>query len=102
MIEAVTSGLAGAAADPRVKQLREATAAMESVFMGELLKAMRETVPSGGALEGGAGEAIFSSMLDDHVASLAAAKQSRGLGAALFRQLSPLLGTEPTTPEQVG
>jgi len=102
MIDAVTSAPAGPSGGERAKQLREAAAALESVFMNELLKAMRETVPSDGALEGGSGEAMFSGMLDDHIARLASSRQSHGLGEALFRQLSPLLDADPVKPERIG
>lgn len=101
MIDAVASGAAGPVVGEREQQLREATAAMESVFMGELLKAMRDTVPAGGALESGAGEEIFTGMLDEHIAGLAAARQSQGVGEALFRQLSGLLGPEPDSTEPI-
>jgi flagellar protein FlgJ len=102
MIGAVASGAAGAAGGERERQLREAAAALEGVFMGELLKAMRETVPEDGAIASGAGEAIFTGLLDEHVAALAAARQSHGIGAALFRQLEPLLQTDGETGERVG
>ena len=95
MIDAVASGTGPITGD-RERQLREAAAAMESVFMGELLKAMRATVPADGVFEGGAGEAIFTGILDDHIAGLAAARQSHGIGDALFHQLRALAGTDIT------
>jgi Rod binding domain-containing protein len=52
---------------------------------------MRETVPEGGALDGGAGEEIFSGLLDSRIAELAAAQQHGGVGDALYRQLARLL-----------
>lgn len=79
-------------------RLRAATAQMEGVFMTELMKALRETVPEDGMLDGGQGEDIFASMMDDAVAQDAAARQERGLGAALYRQLRTLLGAQTEQP----
>jgi flagellar protein FlgJ len=72
-------------------RLRKAAAGMEAVFLEQLLKAMRETVPQDGALETGAGEAMFTGMMDSHLSGVAAARQSRGLGEALYRQLARML-----------
>jgi Rod binding domain-containing protein len=58
---------------------------------------MRETVPEGGALDGGAGEEVFSSMLDERMSELAASRQEHGLGAALFRQLRAALAAQGMT-----
>lgn len=66
--------------------LREACARLEGVFMQELIKALRATVPEG-VNGGGAAEDMFTGMLDQHVADSATARLERGLGAALYRQL---------------
>lgn len=76
------------------QRLRRAAAEMEGVFLGELLKALRETVPEGGVIDGGSAESVFTEMLDAHLATVAAVRQGRGLGDALFRQLSRLLPAE--------
>jgi flagellar protein FlgJ len=68
-------------------ELRQVCAQLEGVFLEQLMKAMRETVPDGGLTDGGAGEEIFSSLLDGHLSNTAAAQMERGLGAALYRQL---------------
>ena len=72
-------------------QLRRATGEMEAVFVQELFKAMRDTVPEGGVVDGGAGEEIFSSLMDQHLSGQVASGWDRGLGAALYRQLRQLL-----------
>ncbi|MHB1167849.1 MAG: rod-binding protein [Longimicrobiales bacterium] len=74
-------------------QLRDACAQMEGAFTAELMKALRRTVPESGLIEKGQGEELFTSMMDDAVAQSAAARQERGLGAALYRQLRSLLGS---------
>jgi Rod binding domain-containing protein len=73
-------------------KLRAATTLLESTFVQELYKAMRETVPEGGITSGGSGEAIFSGMLDQHVAEVTASKMDDGLGRALFEQLRGAAG----------
>jgi Rod binding domain-containing protein len=60
---------------------------MEGVFLAQLMKAMRETIPQDGVMNGGSGEDMFTAMMDEHVSDTASARQERGLGAALFRQL---------------
>jgi peptidoglycan hydrolase FlgJ len=76
-----------AALSPEEARLRRACAQMEGVFLSQLMKAMRETIPQGGVVNGGSGEDMFTAMMDEHVSDAAASQQERGLGAALFRQL---------------
>lgn len=81
----------GSGADPaatRQARIRAQAARLEGVFMQELLKAMRETVPKEGVLEGGQGEDIFSSMFDEHIADVAARRNGGALADALVRQLA--------------
>ena len=66
-------------------RLRAATRLLEGTFYQELFKAMRETVPEGGALTGGTGEEMFTGMLDQHVSDSAAMRSERGIGQALYR-----------------
>lgn len=71
-------------------QLRAATTLMEAAFVQELYKAMRETVPEGGIMSGGSGEAIFNGMLDQQIAEATAGRMESGLGKALYAQLRGL------------
>jgi flagellar protein FlgJ len=68
-------------------KLRQAASDLQGVFITELFKAMRETVPQDGIANGGAGEEMFTGMLDQHLAPQAGEGWSRGLGEALYRQL---------------
>ena len=72
-------------------KLRKAAHQLEGVFLGHLFQAMRDSVPAG---EGGAGQEMFTSMLDDELATRAADQLHRGLGEALYRQLSRRLPPE--------
>lgn len=76
---------APASRDERVRQTAQD---LQGVFVGQLLKAMRETVPTDGLTSGGAGEDMFTSMLDEHTATEAPARWHHGIGEALYRQLS--------------
>jgi len=72
----------------REARLKAAASLFEGVFYQEMFKAMRETVPEGGAASGGPGEDIFTGLLDQHVAEAAAAQNRRGIGGALYRYLT--------------
>jgi len=69
-------------------QLRAAADLMEGAFFQELFKALRATVPESGLLGGGGGEEVFSSLMDQHLAEVAAGRLERGLGEALYRRLA--------------
>ena len=78
------SGVDRSRKDSPEERLKEATTLFESAFYQELFKVMRATVPEGSM--SGAGEEVFTSMLDQHVAGEAAAQQDDGLAAALYRK----------------
>lgn len=89
MTEPIASvGQANAIASDREKKLREAAHQLEAVFLNQLLAVMRQTVPQSGLLENSSAEWLFNSMLDEQLSTLAARRSSRGLGEALYRQLS--------------
>lgn len=73
--------------DPHVA-LRKLAVEMEGVFYKQLFDAMRKGVPSGGPTASSFAQGVFTSMLDEKVAAVAAEKASRGLSEALYRQLS--------------
>lgn len=66
-------------------RLRTATRLFEGTFYQELFKAMRSTVPDGGAIPSGQGEDMFTGLLDQHVADVAAGQDMHGPGEALYR-----------------
>ena len=72
--------------DERAK-LRKASHQLEGIFLAHLFQAMRETVPQAESPDA-AGREMFTSLLDDELASRAADQMHRGLGEALYRQLS--------------
>lgn len=88
---------------PDPERLRRASRQLEGVFVEQLFKSMRSTVPEGGVAAGGAGEEMFTAMMDQHVAEQATAHWERGLGEALYRQLrAALSGPSGEPPEDKG
>lgn len=84
------------------EQLRAASRDLEAVFVEQLFKAMRETVPEGGLTSGGSGEAMFSALLDQHLASQVPERTPSGLAEAVYRQLCGAAGLpDATRPAEV-
>ena len=66
-------------------RLRAASDALEGSFYQELFKAMRETVPESGLLDGGGGEDAFTALMDEHLSEAAASRNEGGIGEALYQ-----------------
>lgn len=85
----MTAPIAGATQKAAEQErLRKACTQLEGVFMNELAKALRETVPEDGVLPSSTGNEMFTSMLDEKLAELAAARSRSGLTNALMKQLA--------------
>jgi Rod binding domain-containing protein len=56
---------------------------------------MRETVPTDGLTSGGAGEEMFTSLFDEHLATVLPSQWKHGLGEAVVKQLAPHLPSPP-------
>lgn len=71
------------------RKLRTISHEFEAAFLRQMFQAMRQSVPHESMSETQAqSQEMFTSMLDDKLASVAAARSHGGLGDALFRQLS--------------
>ena len=68
-------------------RLRKAAKQLEGVFVEQLFKAMRATVPENGITDGGSGEEMFTGMLDEHLATLTPGEWRSDLSEALYRQM---------------
>jgi flagellar protein FlgJ len=87
---ASTPGASGE--DPKLRQVAQQ---MEGVFVQELYKAMRATVPQDeGAVGGGAGEEMFTGLMDQHLATETPHAWGRGLGEAIYEHLRGRLARE--------
>jgi flagellar protein FlgJ len=74
-------------APDRLARLKDSSAKLEGLFVEQLFKAMRETVPQDGLTSGGQGEEIFSSLLDQKLADEVPAQWHRGITSALVKEL---------------
>jgi flagellar protein FlgJ len=72
-------------------RLRQSSRDLEGVFVEQLFKAMRETVPENPLFGGGAGEQMFTSMMDSHLAAQVPEGWNHGLGESIYRQLRAAL-----------
>ncbi|MFN8571744.1 MAG: rod-binding protein [Gemmatimonadaceae bacterium] len=79
--------------------LRHVGRQLEGVFVQQIFKAMRETVSHDGAIDGGAGEDMFTSMMDEHIAEAVPNQWNHGIGESLVRQLRAAL-TPPTSTSE--
>ncbi len=67
--------------------IEEVAKQFESIFMHQVFKSMRQTLPKDGMMSGGFGEDIFTDMLDQEYAGMAIQNQSMGLAATIAEQL---------------
>lgn len=90
------SGTGGAPVDPREAGMRKAAADMQGLFVQQLYKSMRDSVPTdGGLVEKSQGEDIFSGLMDERLAADTGTRWHRGLGDAIYRALRQKAGMDP-------
>ena len=68
--------------------IKEAAQQLESLFIGQLMAAMRRTAPQGGAIKTSGGEEIFRQMFDQEIAQRISQRGGVGIGEMLNQQLS--------------
>lgn len=81
--------------DKQNPRLRKACQQMESLFLSQLLKEMRKTIPHDGAIPEDSATDLYQSLFDNHLADLLAQRQTIGLGDYFYREL---LDTEAKIP----
>jgi flagellar protein FlgJ len=83
----MTQPVRGAAGkDPKLYQ---ACVEFESLFVKQMLNAMKKTVTKGDLMHGGYAEDIFEDMLYDEYAMLMAKSSGFGVADLVYRQLTP-------------
>lgn len=70
------------------EQLRESAREMEAIYINDMYKAMRETVPDDGLFGRSSTTKTFEEMLDMELARKTAEGKGTGLGEAIYKQLS--------------
>jgi flagellar protein FlgJ len=96
-----SSSPADSAAAAQDAKLRKVSVQLEGVFVQQMYKSMRSTVPTGGLADGGSGEELFTSLMDDHIAADTPQKWKHGLSESIFRQLRDAVRAQgaPITPQ---
>ncbi len=87
-IQLASQRMAAKNQDPLLKACQE----FESLFINEIFKSMRRTIPQGTLLETGMAEDIFQGMMDEEMAKEAARKNSFGLAMMLYQSLANNIG----------
>ncbi|GAB1342808.1 rod-binding protein [Gemmatimonas sp.] len=70
------------------RKLRETAKQLEGLFVQQLFKAMRDTVPQqDGIVSANAGEDMFTGLMDQHLAAETPSQWEGGLAESVYRQL---------------
>ena len=69
------------------KQLRESAREMESIYIYQMYKSMRKTLPEDGLFPQSSTSKTFQEMLDLELARKAASGNGTGLGEGIYQQL---------------
>ena len=71
------------------KELKELIEEFSSVFIKEVFKAMRKTIPEDKLIDGGFAEDLFTDMLDEELSRVSSSQMGFGtLNQTLYRQLA--------------
>ena len=97
-----TDPLKGKAEEPteRLVKLKQACTDFEAVFIGTLIKTMRESIPEDGALKKSAGSDTYLSMADQQLSVFLSQGRGLGLGQAIFNQMVRREGLEKVFEER--
>lgn len=76
----------------REKELKDACAGFEAIFLNTMIKSMRESLPGDAVFKESHGMGIYKSMYDQHLAEkLSKSKSSIGVKEFLYQQLKESL-----------
>lgn len=92
---------AGSLADPaaaaRDAKLHKVSSQLEGLFVEQMYKSMRSTVPTGGLFDGGTGEEMFTGMLDSRLAADTPLQWKHGLSESIYRQLKNAMNAQESS-----
>jgi len=74
-----------------LQSLKESSREFEALFVMEMFKAMRKSVPEGGLFEKSMSTEIFQEMLDMETAKAATQGPGLGIATAMYNQMSSLI-----------
>ncbi|MGM0437077.1 MAG: rod-binding protein [Bacillota bacterium] len=71
------------------EELKEVVDEFTSIFLNQMFKSMRSTIPEGGMIDGGFAEDVFTDMYDKEISKLGSKQNNfSGLNQILFEQLN--------------
>jgi len=74
-----------------LQSLRESSREFETMYLMEMMKAMRKSIPEGGLFEKSMSTEIFQEMTDMETAKAATSGPGLGLATAIYNQMAPLI-----------
>jgi flagellar protein FlgJ len=87
-LENISAGGKKISRDQKMKQLKEAAAEFESIFVHNLLKSMRSTIQKTNIISGGNAETIYQDMLDENYSKIAVKRSDFGIARKVYEQFS--------------
>ncbi|MEA3469220.1 MAG: rod-binding protein [Thermodesulfobacteriota bacterium] len=73
--------------DLKLKSLRKSCREFEAIYINEMYKTMRQTVPDSGLFKNDMADNLYREMLDMEMARQTAAGDGMGIGKAMYEQL---------------
>ncbi len=77
------------------EKLKKACTEFEALFISQMLKSMRQTVPQTGFLAKGLGNDVYQGLMDQELSQKLSQNKGLGLGKVIYRQM---LKREEKTP----
>jgi Rod binding domain-containing protein len=74
------------------KRLEKACQEFESIFIHQMMKAMRQTVPRTGFMAEGKERNIFQALFDEEISKIISKRGGLGVGKTLYRQMERKAG----------
>ena len=74
-----------------LESLKKSSQEFETLFVMEMFKAMRKTVPDDGLFEKNSATEMFTEMLDTETAKAATSGKGLGIGEAMYNQMAELI-----------
>ena len=74
-----------------LQALKESSRQFETLYVMEMMKAMRKSIPEGGLFEKSMSTEIFQEMIDMETAKSATRGPGLGLATAIYNQMAPLI-----------
>lgn len=73
--------------DPKLRSLRKSCREFEAIYINEMYKTMRKTVPDSGLFKKDMSNTLYQEMLDMEMAKITAQGEGMGIGKAMYEQL---------------